>query len=423
MCNVCCKEFRGWCKSFTRTELGLALLQAALLLLLICFLVFLTMHLLVCSDEIPHFPVPETPEPRPTTTASTTRRPTTSRSTLPPDVECTWTPSEKTKATTHYYWYPYTTTLKPKRVTATQSELASTATQSEAATTATTRIDAPVVSMHPSQEYYFDEPEDIAEEDGEAPPWYKNYVVALVKLKPPEEVTFGCVLTKVSLHWTLTAASCIESIEEVDSLDSFFISETYGEPRQGLSHAVADVQIHPLYQGANRSYDLAALRSEDRLAASTAHLLQLPSVLDYFLLGIGERFTILGYGPYRAVDKSLGGRRLRYVAAYTVSLTQCGAREEQDTWAPRHLVPGAALAGGGCGAGAAGGAACGAGPLCGGALYARGAPCTYCGGTPLLRAGRLYGVMADNVQCGIVCEPTLYVNVAALRDWIDTVVR
>lgn len=119
----------------------------------------------------------------------------------------------------------------------------------------------------------------------------------------------------------------------------------------------------------------------------------------------------------RSIDNSATGRRLRQVATYAVSLAQCGGAggESVDTWAPRHLVGGGALARGAC-------ASCGAAALCAGARAARAAPCAYCGGTPLLRRALLFGVMSDNPHCGVACEPALYVNVAALRDWIESVV-
>lgn len=102
-----------------------------------------------------------------------------------------------------------------------------------------------------------------------------------------------------------------------------------------------------------------------------------------------------------------------------MSLKQC-ADEGKDVWALRHLLRGGELSAGSCGAPGAGG--CGALSLCAGALRSRSAPCAYCSGTPLLRDGKLFGVMAKNRYCGVACEPTLYVNVAALKDWVDSVI-
>lgn len=89
-----------------------------------------------------------------------------------------------------------------------------------------------------------------------------------------------------------------------------------------------------------------------------------------------------------------------------------GAACAGDAWAPRHLLRGPGAAHG----------ACGAAPLCAGARWSRGAPCNYCAGAPLLRDSTLFGVMSDNSACGVACEPQLYVNVATLRDWIDSVI-
>lgn len=290
MCNEFCKEFTGWCRSFTRKEVGLSALEALLLALLIGFIVFLTLHLLVCSekkakvDQVIHPPAENKPGwpnapiliPVPTTKGFNSA-PSGSTTTLSPDIECTWEPSKKTPATARYYWTPRTDRIKyvPQSEGLAYGE------------------------VFDGVEYE----DDIDENpDGvDAPRRYKDFVAALVKLKLPADVTYGCILTKVTRYWTLTAASCIESIEEVDTLDSFFISETFGEVKQGMSHELADVRIHPLYQGMNRTYDLAALRSADALAPDPARLPRLPTVLEYFMVGLGEKFIILGHGGYRQV--------------------------------------------------------------------------------------------------------------------------
>lgn len=133
----------------------------------------------------------------------------------------------------------------------------------------------------------------------------KQFILALVRIRPPQDITFGCILTIITEFWVLTSASCIEAIEEVDSLDSFMMMEGYGELREGRMHMVDDVNIHPWYQGVNRSYDLAALRSEDSLIATGASTVILPTMLDYFVVTLGEKLTILGYGKYRyASEKS-----------------------------------------------------------------------------------------------------------------------
>lgn len=112
------------------------------------------------------------------------------------------------------------------------------------------------------------------------------------------------------------------------------------------------------------------------------------------------------------MDKSPTGRRLRQVSVYVTASAQCGAGGRGERWAPRHLSRGAGRRH----------AACGAAPLCAGARYSRGTPCNYCAGAPLLRDGVLFGIMSDNSACADACEPQLYVNIATLRDWIDSVI-
>ncbi|CAB3259361.1 unnamed protein product [Arctia plantaginis] len=407
MCDVYCKEVKGWCKSFTRIESLLTALEVLLLFVLIGLVTFLILHLIACSSELENLnqetletgiqasSSSETPDTKSSyvSDADVTAYSSVSTATLSPDIECTWTPSVKTEALTHYYWTPGQKYASDQKIA----------------------IESPKFSNVPVD----DEIKHNRNSNGHhASQTYKNYVAALIKLKPPEDVTFGCILTKVTQYWTLTAASCIESIEEVESLDSFFITDSYGTTKEGNSHAVVEVRIHPLYQGVNRSYDLAALRSETVLIPSKQLVLRVPTLLEYFVVAVGERFTILGYGGYRSLDRSSTGRRLREVSTYTVSLTQC-ADEGKDVWSLRHLLRGGELMAGSCGANGEG--ACGAFSLCAGSMHSRAAPCSYCGGTPLLRDGKLFGIMAKNRHCGVACEPTLYVNVAALKDWLVTV--
>ncbi|CAH2989715.1 unnamed protein product [Chilo suppressalis] len=414
MCDVCCKEFKGWCKSFTRTEAILSALEGALLLLFIGLLAFLILHLLVCYDPHHHdiniittssTKLPDSYESTGTiergkTTASNTHKShteiivitsTKARNNPPQNKECSWTPSKKTKATTRYF------EISVSNQTARHASIE---------TTERVIVEIPTV---PAEESEGEEPEIV----------YKSLVLALVKTRPQREVVFGCILTIVSEYWTLTAASCIEAIEELDSLDSFVIMESHGELANGATHAIADVQINPFYQGTNESYDLAALKSDSSLLRRNGKSVLLPSMLDYLLITTGQRLTILGYGNYRTMSKNVSGRRLREVHVYSMPGAQCARRGEEEWWAPRHLWDPAPL---GAEQGA-GESACAASAICAGGLYARAAPCYYCAGTPLLAGRVLLGVMSGNAQCGVACEPALYVNVAAVRDWLDFVIE
>lgn len=273
MCNEGCSELRGWCKSFTRTEALLTILEAILLVICIAFLVFLILHLVSCSKSKTDdkFTTPS-PAAKYTRTVAPVLGPgvkTTHK------VECTWKVSQKTSAVIHYYEQDGSTTaLTPKTIVYETTTL-------------------PIQLIEDVDSLAFDDQSDGEEADS----LHATFVLALVKLKPPRDITFGCILTVVTEYWTLTAASCIEAIEEVDSLDSFVMMEAYGDVRQGRTHAVTDVQIHPQYQGANRSYDLAALKSESRFYRHNT--VELPTMVDYFLITIGERFTLLGFGGYR----------------------------------------------------------------------------------------------------------------------------
>lgn len=252
------------------------------------------------------------------TSITTTATDTTRWTTLPPHVSCTWEPSHKTGAVTHYYadeaghrttelgttrW----TTLPPhvkctwepsnKTVAVTQYyEDEAEHRTSEFGTTKPARQSTGGAAHFTDHHSVDDLAADDQAEGVESEHMYKSMILALVKMVPPAGVTFGCTLTAISDRWTLTAASCVEAAEEVDSLDSFVMMEHYGGDARGRSHALADVRLHPRFEGAGRGADLAALRSEDRLGGAAAHL---PAPLDRWLVALGERFTVLGFGSYR----------------------------------------------------------------------------------------------------------------------------
>ncbi|XP_013144199.1 PREDICTED: uncharacterized protein LOC106107744, partial [Papilio polytes] len=192
MCNECWKEFKGWMRSFTRTECALSALQLVLLVLFIGFLTFLILHLLACSATERHHdnvPTKTSQEPfspsSPTSTTSTTKSiSSTNHTTLSPDVECTWRPSEKTDSVIHYYE------------------------NGQVSTSAVTNRNA-MSTWRSAQDNVSEEPGN-----GEmADDVHKSYILALGKVNIPQDVTFGCILTIISEYWTLTAASCIEAIE------------------------------------------------------------------------------------------------------------------------------------------------------------------------------------------------------------------
>ncbi|XP_046968106.1 granzyme A-like [Vanessa cardui] len=402
MTNDCYKEFKGWCKSFTRTETYLSALQLVLLVVFILILTFTILHIVVCFKNKEMSKVKEdtdvvtsatiTEEPTHLDIFTFTKHLTSQSQTLSKHIECTWTPSIKTTAVTHYY----------------DSELIS----NKPVITPESSIN----ELNPSQQAWASTDfsiEDNTEKlyDGEyVDEVKKGYLLALVKIKPPRDITFGCILTIVAQSWTLTAASCIEAIEEVDSLDSFVIVRGFGEKDEENIYIVSDILIHPQYQGVNVSYDLAALKSEGNVAKGINQMVILPTMVDYFSITIGETLSILGYGKYRNLDKDPRTRRVRSVRVHRLPAQQCARGE---AGALRHLW----------GARGARRAACGAGALCAGALRARARPCHYCAGAPLLRRRVLLGVMSDNPQCGAACEPALYVNLALLRGWLDSVIH
>ncbi|CAH2100488.1 unnamed protein product [Euphydryas editha] len=413
MSVICCKEFKAWCKSFTRTEIYLSVCQVLFFVVLIVSLTFTILHFLACNKNEKSQKSKQIIQTTNQSSninkeedvldKSTTEKNIISHTPLPKDIECTWTPSEKTTAASHYYDTDFTlkTTIPYQTsrvlVTSDSNELISTSSW-----TSTESVNEEIEGSY----------------DGiEADAIKKAYLLALVKIKPSQDITFGCTLTIVALSWAITAASCIEAIEEVDSLDSFVMMKNFGEQVEGSIHVISDILIHPEYQGVNRSYDLAALRSEDSIVKEKSEIITLPTMVDYLSVTIGEKLSILGYGKYRNLDKDPRARSVRDVSVYSLPSQQCAAEragEAGETWAPRHLAAGRAERRG----------ACGARPLCAGALRARARPCRYCAGAPLLlpRRRALLGLMADDPHCGLACDPALYVNLALLRNWLDSVI-
>lgn len=222
------------------------------------------------------------------------------------DLECSWHPSKKTVAPTHYYFEKF---MKRKNIIKEAVKLVLKTDGTDYSTMDYANLDTSEEKGSPNEKYHdLRKDSELADldtlayddqSDGEeSVPLYKSFVLALVKVKPSKDSQFGCILTAVTAHWTLTAASCIESIEEVDSLDAFVMLEGYGEEEPGRSYGVSDVRVHPMFQGASRSHDLAALRSEQRLRRVQLAA-RLPTLVDYYSITAAERFTILGFGSFR----------------------------------------------------------------------------------------------------------------------------
>ncbi|XP_050357585.1 serine protease Hayan-like [Nymphalis io] len=412
MSNDCCKDFKGWCKAFTRTETYLSVLQLVFLVIFILSLIFTILHFIACFKNKENSDIAEVIETSTSTTTTgepifediSTEHLTSQTRTLAKEIKCTWTPSVKTTAVTHYYDSDLISSTSAKD----QVLVVSNKTDKNTQKSGSSELNPSFQSWTPT-EFSTDDNTEKSYDGEYVDEIKKGYLLALVKIKPPRDITFGCILTIVAKSWTVTAASCIEAIEEVDSLDSFVMVRGFGEKDEENIYIVSDILIHPLYQGVNATYDLAALKSEGSVARETNQIITLPTMVDYFSVTIGESLTILGYGKYRNLDKDPRSRRVRSVRVRRLPAPQCA---RGDAWAPRHLW----------GARGARRAACGAGALCAGALRARARPCHYCAGAPLLRRRVLLGVMSDNPQCGAACEPALYVNLALLRGWLDSTI-
>ncbi|VVC87025.1 unnamed protein product [Leptidea sinapis] len=407
------KQLRAWFRSFTATEQYLSAVQVVLFIGLIAFLSFLILHFIACwrgNNSFPHnvdidyttvtiddsdskLSTSDHKSNSPTKHTSTTSEvtdssPSRETSTLTTNVECTWKASQKTSVATHYYY-------KQEK---------------------TTEENSVIENVSPETQ----EGSVIVADDGDVDVGNKShFVIALVKIKLNGDITFGCILTVITAHWAITAASCIESIEEVDSLDSFVMMERFGRKEQGKVLTVSDVMIHPLYQGTNKSYDLATLKSEAVLTINIASIPKLSTMFEYLLINLGESLDIYGFGKYRSNDSRPESRRLKRSRVSVMPLQRCeGSRSDEggaagdERWSVRHLAHGSGLlrvAGGVRGV-------CAARRGRGGSHA-----CSWCAGAPLLRGGALLAIMAGNARCGLDCAPALYVPLAPLGDWILSV--
>ncbi|CAG9133687.1 unnamed protein product [Plutella xylostella] len=368
MSNVYWKEFKGWLQAFTNTEKALSLLFFVLLVVFLVLLVFVIVHLSICPElEIEEFSK---------TTESTTS--TISEATVDKETEG----QQHSSPTTPWSVTPDNDTDVATAATDVTIGPGDTCTWGRRTSTATR---------------YLEEAAGATPGAGAGADELARYTLALVQLRPRRGGTFGCTATAVAARWALTAASCLHAIQEEDSLDGLVLR---GAWRGAWGAGVAAVRVHPQYHGSVRARDAAALRAAAPLLPPGAPPVPRASLLDYLLVTIGERFTLLGYGKFRSVGPGAAGRVLR-ATVYSVPLAQCAApRGEARAREPRDVPP------------------LGAGALCAAPGGPR-AACRHCAGSPLYRGRVLYGFMGHNPRCGVSCGPALFVNIAAIQGWLD----
>ncbi|XP_037964483.2 trypsin 3A1-like [Plutella xylostella] len=366
MSNVYWKEFKGWLQAFTNTEKALSLLFFVLLVVFLVLLVFVIVHLSICPEKL------ETEEFS-STTESTTG--TISEATVDKETEG----QQHSSPTTPWSVTPDNDTDVATAATDVTIGPGDTCTWGRRTSTATR---------------YLEEAAGAAPGAGAGE--LARYTLALVQLRPRRGGTFGCTATAVAPRWALTAASCLHAIQEEDSLDGLVLR---GAWRGAWGAGVAAVRVHPQYHGSVQARDAAALRAAAPLLPPGAPPVPRASLLDYLLVTIGERFTLLGYGKFRSVDRGAAGRVLR-ATVYSVPAAQCAAPRDERAREPRDLPP------------------LGAGALCAAPGGPR-AACRHCAGSPLYRGRVLYGFMGHNPRCGVSCGPALFVNIAAIQHWLD----
>lgn len=260
MCNICCHEFYGWCKSFTKIERVLVIVESALLIVFLSFLVFLILHLNVCSrrDELAIITV---------------------------DIKII----EKSSNVTEEIHNEKTDTAD---CTKKSSETTVLPTDPTHTSVLTTKIIATFVT-----EDLINNTNHERDSDGEEV-FKNNLVLALLKVdtSKPHEVIFKCVVTILSKYWSVTAASCLED-SDLESLETLFMRKSMYE--DVVSYPVSEILIHPLYEKYNDKSDLAVLKTNDPIQYDNVNGIVLATILDYLLTVPGDRLTILVYGKFR----------------------------------------------------------------------------------------------------------------------------
>ncbi|XP_041974086.1 uncharacterized protein LOC121729593 [Aricia agestis] len=286
----CGKALRGWCRSFTKTERWLTVLEAIFLVVFISFLTYLILHLLVCSCMVDNTEIHEASTGAEYVTAgdfATTHRIEVATSEENTDGRsCSWTPSYKTEAANRHFLDGRGELQTPAFKLLSKTKL--------------------------NHLLSYDAPDEADIETVET-----GLVLALVRVQP---LTFGCILSVVSECWTITTASCYDSIKISRHREQFVMIGDRGDLKSG--HNVLEVKMHPKYRSNSTYYDLCALKSNTSLGKEK--FLILPTPIDYLLTVIGDRLTAFGYRTNRSAV-TLHATVVRSLSARRCSLAMGGA--------------------------------------------------------------------------------------------------
>nr|XP_026499734.1 transmembrane protease serine 5-like [Vanessa tameamea] len=201
-----------------------------------------------------------------------------------------------------------------------------------------------------------------------------------------------CGATLISPHIAVTAAHCVEHEPEnyCLSLKNYCTDDNIVPPNA----QVLEIIPHPLYSRFSGAHDIAVLRL--LLELNDIKWLN-DTVLPNSSFGISGECTIYGYG-YRDVTRKELSNTLLSARLNLVSLDECTESLGQYV-APKYD----------------------SGMIC--AVGEEVDACQGDSGGPLICAGKLQGICAYGLSCGVPGIPGVYVSVGAHIQWLRSVIK
>lgn len=318
MCNGSCANIWTWCKSFTKTERALVLIELLLIIVFIGFLVFIILHLIVCGEKSKSNNDFTTPpniiiEPDENTSSSESEfsiedTSISENTNTYTDTETIYThgintniDAQNTKTSAHSdneISITYTGEVTYTYDTTVEYVATSKPSSSRRNIKCTWKPSLKTEASRYFLNYFTHNNKIISTIKTKYEPYStrveNKFLCALVKILSSNDVKFGCVLTVISKFWTITTAHCLDDIQKHDTLKSYVIMTDY-EKENVDTFSIIDIQISSQTITRKGVY-LAAIKSNSPLGLEGVPL---ANNLDYILLTIGNRFTILGYSNLR----------------------------------------------------------------------------------------------------------------------------